>query len=430
MLSITEKSNYLSKVVKLSNLRKHTNADRLQCVSIDGNNVITGTTQKDGDLVVFFPVESQINHEFLSFTNSFEDKTLNRDQTVKGYMGSHCRVRAIRLRGEKSEGYIISASVFEDWLRTDKNINIHLAQYVGQEFDTINGITISKKYVIPKRESGGSNVQKTKIKLSNRLIDGQFKLSVDTENLKKNIKKISPDDKITIAYKMHGCNFSMGRILVKKNLNWFERLLKKFGVNIVDSEYDTIYASRSVIKNSRSKEFGNDVWGVIASKYKECLQDGITINGEIVGFTPTGSCIQKGYDYGLKQGECELYVYRMYYTSPSGKVIEFNTDQIKTYCDKVGLKVTPIFYHGKARDLFGTLSPFDEDWHSKFLDLLIKTYNEKLCFMCKNKVPEEGVVIIKNDYNDFIPLKLKSFAFLEMETKLLDNAETNVEDEG
>jgi hypothetical protein len=44
-------------------------------------------------------------------------------------------------------------------------------------------------------------------------------------------------------------------------------------------------------------------------------------------------------------------------------------------------------------------------------------------------VPEEGVVIIQNDSNTFRPLKLKSFAFQERETKQLDSGESNLEDE-
>ena len=72
-LKISEKANpnYLAKVVKLNNIRKHENADRLQCVAIDGNNVITGLDAKDGALYVYFPLESAINKEFLSWGNSF-----------------------------------------------------------------------------------------------------------------------------------------------------------------------------------------------------------------------------------------------------------------------------------------------------------------------------------------------------------------------
>ena len=39
----------------------------------------------------------------------------------------------------------------------------------------------------------------------------------------------------------------------KEGLNWFEKLAKKIGLNIVDTEYDLIYGSRNVVKNANSK---------------------------------------------------------------------------------------------------------------------------------------------------------------------------------
>lgn len=66
--------NYLAKIVILNNVRRHQNADRLQCVMIDGNNVVIGNNAKDGDLGIFFPLESKINDEFLSRLSLFRDK--------------------------------------------------------------------------------------------------------------------------------------------------------------------------------------------------------------------------------------------------------------------------------------------------------------------------------------------------------------------
>ena len=98
--------NYLAKIVKLKGLRKHPNADRLQCVDIDFNTVITGLDAKDGDVYVYFPLECKINKDFLSATNSFRHKELNVDKEKAGFFDDNCRVRAMRLRGEKSMGYI------------------------------------------------------------------------------------------------------------------------------------------------------------------------------------------------------------------------------------------------------------------------------------------------------------------------------------
>jgi hypothetical protein len=313
MLSIKEKSNYLAKVVKLTNVRKHSNADRLQCVAIDGNNIITGSGAKDGDIVIYFPLECQINGEFLRDTNSYSDSTLNKDTSVKSYFPDTGRVRATKLRGEKSEGYIVPASLLQEWLQT-KGISFSFESSVNEEFDTVSGVLVCNKYKlnIRNQQGLGNKVGSTKKKAVSRLIEGQYAVSEDTGHFKKNVHTFTPESKISISYKMHGCNFSMGKVLVKKKLSWVENLLKKFGVNIVDTEYDLIYASRSVIKNSSlggTSEFTDDVWGQIAERYKDSLQDGITINGEIVGYTKQGAYIQKGYDYGLPEKELGFKVF-------------------------------------------------------------------------------------------------------------------------
>jgi tRNA-binding EMAP/Myf-like protein len=120
MLTISKDANrnYLAKVVKLKGLKKHSNADRLQCVIIDFQNVITDMTAKDGDVYIFFPVECEINKDFLSYVNAFREKELNQDQTQTGFFEKNCRVRAVKLRGEKSEGFIIPVHKLEEFART------------------------------------------------------------------------------------------------------------------------------------------------------------------------------------------------------------------------------------------------------------------------------------------------------------------------
>ena len=55
-------------------------------------------------------------------------------------------------------------------------------------------------------------------------------------------------------------------------------------------------------------------------------------------------------------------------------------------------------------------------------------YNEKDCFICKNKVPEEGCVI-RLEKLEFEAYKQKSERFYQRETNLLDKGESNIEDE-
>jgi len=74
----------LAKVVKLENPRKHSNADRLQCWTIDYQNVITDMSYQEGDIVIFIPALAQVNLEVLSKLNMFRHSNLNEDTTKVG----------------------------------------------------------------------------------------------------------------------------------------------------------------------------------------------------------------------------------------------------------------------------------------------------------------------------------------------------------
>jgi hypothetical protein len=49
--------------------------------------------------------------------------------------------------------------------------------------------------------------------------------------------------------------------------------------------------------------------------------------------------------------------------------------------------------------------------------------------LLNNKVPREGIVVRKEHQFEFEPYKLKSFRFLEFETKQLDAGEADMESE-
>lgn len=437
MLKIFSKNpNYLAKVVAISQIRKHSNADRLSCVNILGNNIITSTA-KVGDLYVFFPLECAINKEYLAYTNSFASPELNNDKAVKGFFGNTGRVRALKLRGEKSEGYIASVSSIESWLNS-KGINFKFTQdHINTDFDQIGDILLCEKYInrqtlIDAQKAQARDRQTKKAVRVSKIIPNQFRFHNDTEQLKRNIHRISPEDVITISYKLHGTSAVFSNVLCKKPLKWYEKLLTRLGINIVDSHYDYVWSSRRVIKNEYADVklpgyYNVDIWEHTANSLKDKISNGISLYGEIVNQLPNGAWIQKDYDYGLAPHKSDFYVYRITSTAYDGKVTEFSTVQMLDYCQRNFLNVVPIFYRGKAKDLFPELS-LGEHWHQSFLEKLMEKYTEKKCYMCKNNVPEEGVVIVKEGPT-FEAFKLKSFAFLERETAELDSGATNIEDE-
>lgn len=442
MFSISEKSNknYLAKIVQVKNLRKHSNADRLAIFTVDGNNVITGLSTQEGDIGIYFPLECAISSEFLSKTNEFKDNNLNSDVTKKGFFEYHGRVKALRLRGEKSEGYYVPIKALQEAFPeyTDGQIANAIDQ-VGTEFNYIGSHELVTKY-IPRgaRTPGepGSKKDRTKAKPTTLLIEGQFRFHEDTPQLGKNMHKISPDDIITITNKLHGTSFVSSNILCKRKLSVVERIAKWFGAKVQEEEYKNIYSSRKVVKNDPAKfqnrhYYSYDLWGDINEEVKDLLPKGVTIYGECVGFTKDGGYIQKGYDYGCSQSPYndvdhnnKIFIYRATYTNVDGKVFEYTWQQVKNFCEKYGLNHVPELYHGKAKNLF----PISEEFHfqENFFERLKENYLEKDCDMCTNKVPAEGITV-RVDNGEWDIYKLKSFRFLEKESKDLDKGEVDIE---
>jgi len=479
-LKISEKANpnYLAKVVKLNGLRKHSNADKLQVITIDGNNVITGLEPKDGDVWVYFPLESAINKEFLSYTNSYEDKTLNSNTEIKGFFNAKGRVRAINLRNEKSCGYIVPTHSIEDWLGNDFKIT---EEDVNTEFDTICGKLICEKYVNRAAIQQSKNTSKKnqkKLARESKLIEGQFAFHIDTPQLGKYAHHLNPYDVVHISKKLHGTSAIAGKVLCNRRLNIKDRIARLLGVKVQDTEYQLIWSSRKVVKNgnyylswgetlgrnvlfyikkpqyligdltnaikspastyknikdwlsfinsdpSQNHYYSYDLWRDVALSLENYLTDGLTIYCEVVGYTKDGAFIQKQYDYGCKPNTFDIYIYRIVYTATSGRTFEFSTQQIKEYCEKYGLKMVPELYWGRAKDLFDI--QLDDNWNETFIRRLSDEYLEKDCDMCVNKVPDEGIVLRREIFG-IDPYKFKSFAFKLRETKQADAGEIDLE---
>lgn len=430
MKTITGHENYQAKVIEVKEYKKHPNADKLFIITVDFQSVITGVEPSIGDKMVYFPVLSKINTDFLRKINGFRESNLNDDVTQKGFFEYHGRVKPVKLRGIPSEGYLHPLKAVEEFLKTPLNI--------GDEFNQVNGITLCEKYLLPADISAlkQQRNKQSKSPKEKRLIENQFKLSVDVDNIRKNMDKLSPEDYISITYKVHGTNFSAGNVLVKKNLKWYEKALKKLGVNIVDNEYDVVYSSRRVIKNAFIEKEVNhfyevDIWSIAIQEIKDKIPKNFTVYGEIVGQTPTGEFIQKDYRYGCEDKKFDIYIFRVTFTNTDGISYNLSPLQILEFCEKYGFKHRELFFfYGKARDLFPNLD-ISNHWKENFIKSLEEQYTEKDCFMNKHKkLPEEGICIYKDSLLNTEVFKLKSFRFLEKEEKELEQGITNMENNG
>jgi hypothetical protein len=437
--------NYCATVVEIKNILPLEGCDNVVATSIMGNQVIIGKDVKVGDIGLYFPLETQLSKEYLSANNLYRNKDLNLNKDKAGYFEENGRIRCVKFRGHKSEGlYMPLYSVMfcfsgmsSNKLLQDFGLNI------GDDFDELNGVEICRKYVVQIQRIPGQANSKQKGKQKgkqpkkiSKLIENQFRFHQDTSMLYKNLHKISPGDIISITTKIHGTSGISSKILCKRQLKPVERILKRLGVKIDDKQYDYVNSSRKVIKNSDlcpnpGGFYKEDIWSIADKELISYLQDGMTLYYEIVGFLPSGMPIQKlknfVYDYRCEEKEHKIFIYRITYTNPSGRVFEFSARQVQEWCKQNGLNAVEEMYYGKAKDFVGYFF-LEEEFRSNFLAKIKEKYNEHDCHICKNNVPEEGVVI-RIEKNEFEAYKCKSNRFYTAETESLDKGETNLEDQ-
>lgn len=420
--------NYLASVGTIKSIRPHSNADKLMLTTVFGNQVIISKQNYEGELMVYFPVESTISAKYLSWANMFDDVALNADDKApKGYFSKKRRVKPAKLRGEISNGIVISVAKIAEFF------NLKESDFEeGIDFDTVDGERFVEKYVpqINKQGEPGEPGKKgsKELGITKLVLPNQFRFHSKTTQLGQAVHTILPTDIISVSSKLHGTSAVFANVLCRTVPTWKEKIAKVFGVRVVEEEFKLVYSSRSVVKNRRDGSYTNDVWGQWAEALEPTLPFGFTVYGEIVGYTINGRAIQKNYAYGCPVLSNNLYIYRVTYTDKVGSVLEFDWQQVKDFCEKYNLDQVPTYFHGKAADLFD-IDPEDPNWNEKFLEEMKTTYLEKPCEICNTGIVREGVALRRENSSHKNAWKLKSFAFLQAESADRDNNVTNIEEE-
>lgn len=360
-------------VFKVEKIRKHGNADRLQIVTVYEQDVIVGLDLHKGDMCVFFPCDLQLSEEFCQINDLVRRK--NEDGTYSGgYMDPDKRaVKAIKLRGEKSEGLVLPISCLADFCKISD-------LKVGDHIDVLDGREVCRKY-IPRTNPGRAG-KVPHIKAAKKNYCPLFSQHVDTEQLVYNLDKFHNGDTIQLTLKMHGTSSRHGNlpIIHEKKQNWLQKLLRRPVQEYTEYGY-VLGTRRVVIAEGRKGGFyeSDDFRHAMHKKVEGKLHKGETLFGEIVGFQgPNGAPIMgqvanskvKDKEFSRQYGDittfsydceqdstyeepehdtgawkpcCELYVYRMTLTNEDGYTVEYSPDQIRLRCEQMGLKVVPEF---------------------------------------------------------------------------------------
>lgn len=422
--------SYTGFVVRVEKLRPHSNADRLQIATFFGSDTIVGLDTKIGDLGVYFPVDGQLSEEFCAKNDLVRRKDENGNP-AGGYLDPVKRnIKAMKLRGEKSDGLYMPISAF-DYLYINGAAN-HLS--VGDKIDVLETHQICCKY-IPRNSrqnrSSDKSANGNKTRKRKDPIAPLFAEHADTEQLAYNLAAFKPGDQIEISLKMHGTSQRTGYLPVLSHYErtFWDKLFKRPGKPIY--EYGYVTGTRRTICGSDydggfygSNEFREQH----AKKFEGKLEKGETAYYEVCGWVNESTPIMPSapnkkigdkefvkkygdttvFSYDCKPGESECYVYRMTYTSPEGFVIEYPPEFIRYRCEQMNVKCVPVLYKGflnEPDDWYG------EEWNpGNYAKLIAEEYYDGPDPIGKTHV-REGVVVRIVNRPKFTAFKHKNYEF-------------------
>lgn len=419
--------NYCATVVYLPAVRFDLkDLDNLKGVSIFGYNVIV-SKDTPSELGIFFSTETQLSDEYCYENNLYREESrignLNKDKSSKGYLDKNRRIRAIKFKGNVSNGLFMPLKSLEY-----TGIDTSLLKE-GDEFDILNGKEICRKYEVPKKEGRKQEiVDRGFVRADKKFIPEH----IDTENFFKNWDKIPPETEVIITQKLHGTSIRIAHTYVNYKPKLVDRVARFFGAKIKQYEYAYLYGSRKVIKDANNPNqnhyYEQDIWTNEGKKLDGLLPENYVVYGELVGWTPEGQPLQKGYTYGIPKGTCELYIYRITIINEKGLMTDLSWQAVKEFCSKNGLKYVPELFKIDMRMLCDS----DFQMVKALLDTRYFDGNENSHFRnClwlgeDKELVDEGICIRADGLLPKI-LKAKSPKFLEHETKILDTGEEDLE---
>ena len=455
-------SEHCGYVVKVKDIRKHTNADRLQIATFFGNDTIVDLNVHEGDIGIYFPVDLQLSERFCAVNDLVRRKDENGNQ-CGGYLDPDKRnIKAVKLRGEKSDGLYLPITCLADFC-TISDLK------PGDTIDVVNGEEICKKY-IPRQTklpgAPGSKVYKAK-----KNIAPTFYEHVETEQLAYNLGKFRNGDIVQLTLKMHGTSGRTGYLplIVEDKQNWLQKLFRRPVHE--HFEYDYITGTRRVVLTPKNLNHGyyesDDFRMAMAKKLEGRLHQGETVYYEIVGFQgPNGApimgqvanskikdkefskiygdtttfsygCDQDGtYETFLKKEYspeeldlisytmdalsvvhnskpcCDIYVYRMTMVNGDGDVVEYSPAQIKYRCEQMGVNTVMEF------ETF--IIPDDVD-PGEYVVRKVEQYFDGPDPIGRTHI-REGVVARILNRNNFAVYKHKNFSFKVLEGIAKDEA--------
>lgn len=418
--------------------REMPNADNLQLGDCNGYSVIVGKDINDGDLVVLFEQGGQLSEEFAATHDLIRRRNPDGSQ-AGGMFEPNRKVRAIKLRGSRSDGFVCPISFLAYTLYDIESLK------EGDQFDELNGHKICNRFET-KATREAAKAKRIKIRKDCIMMPKHF----DTGQFKREAESIPAGSIIYISEKIHGTSCRLGHVedeyvpkvvktLVDKfvwklNTNLGNFILKK----CTQKKWIHLNGSRNVIIEKRADPnsgfYGSEQFRFEVTK-GIVLQKGEVIYGEIAGWTENNNPIMRPqsttelkdkritktygelmtYKYGHMIGTRGLYIYRITQVNQDGYQVDLSWPQVVKRCKELGLKTVPTLEY---RIYDGNLEKLKKD-----IDFLVngETGSEALPSWTDPSHIREGVVLrIESEEQGITWLKEKSWIFGVLEGYLKD----------
>lgn len=450
--------SYQAFVTKIKNVRKHSNADRLQLGECFTNTVVVGLDIKEWDLGIYFPTDGKLGEEF-AVENNLVRKKDEEGNNIGGFLDPKKRnIRALNLRGEKSDGLFLPLEALSNF------VDISTLKE-GDSITVLGGKTICEKYIPQRKKRGavGGTVGDNQDKLGHKY--PFFRRHKDTEQLAYNLNSFRDGDDCIITLKMHGTSqrtsYAMENIkkelgVANRNGNRHRRIRKK--------QRETNRALRNRPATKRMRKEQSEIikgWGLISGtrrtileEYRETggfhdgdlfreehhkqfigkLHKGETVYYEVVGYagqttimpsannkkTQDKEFIQKygeitNFTYGCEPGESKIYIYRMTITNEDGYEVEYPWELVKLRAEQMAIPTTPqldAFKYTTEEDLIARMEKYEDGE-----DPIGKTH------------VREGIVVRIERPNQFMAFKHKNYNFKVLEGIIKDSGTIDMEED-
>lgn len=415
-------ANYAAQIVRVHTIVDLDGLDFLVAVPVLGHQALTTKGIEAGELRVAFTAETQLSDAYCHYNNLYRHADKNSDESETGYLEDNRRIRAIKLRGHRSNALLMP-------LDSLSYVGIDPTQLQeGDTFDTFDGQEICRKYEVSRKAQYGPKAGKVE-RAFKRVDEKLFPEHLETDQYHRNKHLLKPGREVVFTQKLHGTSFRAGNVPVKRKKTWLEKLFNRI-YKTPDYEYDVVFGSRKVIKDPNNPAqqhfYDSDIWTEYGKKIAALIPEGFIVYGELLGWTPDGAPLQKNYTYHLPVGEVELYIYRVAHINAQGFLADLSWDGVKDFCRARGLKWVPELF----RSIWGDDCYGEDHDVSMFMDQRLHDihgdWNPDVLPLSDKKTVDEGVCLRQEGLVPTI-LKAKSPQFLEHETKLLDQDEVDTE---